>query len=156
MAEQADAHDSKSCTFGYVGSIPTFGKKKPLIFLRGFLIPSLVCRVWGEVLAADKVCVVLAAPDFAFRCLARMPAEMGKDFSARQMGIGSPKRFVEVARGGFEIASLLGIKNVDTSVEFDNVHDRFLSVKVQTNAVPARGEKHQENNIVGIGQWIRS
>ncbi len=81
---------------------------------------------------------------------------MGKDFSARQMGIGSPKRFVEVARGGFEIASLLGIKNVDTSVEFDNVHDRFLSVKVQTNAVPARGEKHQENNIVGIGQWIRS
>ncbi len=28
MAEQADAHDSKSCTFGYVGSIPTFGKKK--------------------------------------------------------------------------------------------------------------------------------
>ena len=25
VAEQADAHDSKSCTFGYVGSIPTFG-----------------------------------------------------------------------------------------------------------------------------------
>ena len=25
VAEQADAHDSKSCTYGYVGSIPTFG-----------------------------------------------------------------------------------------------------------------------------------
>jgi hypothetical protein len=25
VAELADAHDSKSCTFGYVGSIPTFG-----------------------------------------------------------------------------------------------------------------------------------
>jgi hypothetical protein len=30
VAEQADAHDSKSCTLGYVGSIPTFGKEKPL------------------------------------------------------------------------------------------------------------------------------
>ena len=28
VAEQADAHDSKSCTFGYVGSIPTFGINK--------------------------------------------------------------------------------------------------------------------------------
>ena len=25
VAEQADAHDSKSCSFGIVGSIPTFG-----------------------------------------------------------------------------------------------------------------------------------
>jgi hypothetical protein len=25
VAEQADAHDSKSCSFGSVGSIPTFG-----------------------------------------------------------------------------------------------------------------------------------
>ena len=25
MAEQADAHDSNSCSFGSVGSIPTFG-----------------------------------------------------------------------------------------------------------------------------------
>ena len=40
VAEQADAHDSKSCTFGYVGSIPTFGKKEPLT-LRGFLFPDL-------------------------------------------------------------------------------------------------------------------
>lgn len=27
VAEQADAHDSKSCSFGSVGSIPTFGIK---------------------------------------------------------------------------------------------------------------------------------
>ena len=66
MAEQADAHDSKSCTLGYVGSIPTFGNKKPL---------SLSERLF-----------------IAF--------------------IGLP------------------------SGEFDNVHDRFLSVKVQTNTMP--------------------
>jgi len=30
MAELVDAHDSKSCSFGSVGSIPTFGTKMPL------------------------------------------------------------------------------------------------------------------------------
>ena len=28
VAELVDAHDSKSCSFGSVGSIPTFGTKK--------------------------------------------------------------------------------------------------------------------------------
>jgi hypothetical protein len=100
--------------------------------------------------------VVLAASNFAFRRLARLPGEMGKDFSACQMGTGRSKRFAEVARGGFQIASLLGIKYVNTFVEFDDNHDRFLSVKVQSNAVPAWGEKHQENNTVGVSLWIRS
>ena len=30
VAELADAHDSKSCSLGNVGSIPTFGTKKRL------------------------------------------------------------------------------------------------------------------------------
>lgn len=81
---------------------------------------------------------------------------MGKDLSACQVGIGRSKRFAKVTRGGFQIASLLGIKYVNTLVEFDDNHDRFLSVKVQTNAVSAWGEKHQENNTVGVGLWIRS
>ena len=72
------------------------------------------------------------------------------------MCIRRSKCFVDVTRGRFEIASLLRIKNVDTSLEFDNIHDRILSVKVQTNAVSAWGEKRQENNTVGIGLWIRS
>ncbi len=29
VAEQADAHDSKSCSLGSVGSIPTFGTQRP-------------------------------------------------------------------------------------------------------------------------------
>ena len=29
VAELADAHDSKSCSLGIVGSIPTFGTKAP-------------------------------------------------------------------------------------------------------------------------------
>jgi len=37
VAEQADAHDSKSCTLGYVGSIPTFGKKRTPWSLRSSL-----------------------------------------------------------------------------------------------------------------------
>jgi hypothetical protein len=28
VAEQADAHDSKSCSLGSVGSIPTFGMQR--------------------------------------------------------------------------------------------------------------------------------
>ena len=31
VAEQADAHDSKSCSFGSVGSIPTFGIDRSII-----------------------------------------------------------------------------------------------------------------------------
>jgi hypothetical protein len=72
------------------------------------------------------------------------------------MCIRRSKCFVDVTRGRFEIASLLRIKNVDTSLEFDNIHDRILSVKVQTNAVSAWSEKRQENNTVGVGLWIRS
>ena len=63
VAEQADAHDSKSCTLGYVGSIPTFGIKRASQKMRGSF-SSLVCLVAGCFLAADKVGVVLAAPNF--------------------------------------------------------------------------------------------
>ncbi len=72
------------------------------------------------------------------------------------MGIGGPESFVKITRGRFEIASLLGIENVDTSVEINDIHDRILSVKVQTNAVPAWSHKRQVNSTVGVGQWIRS
>ena len=41
MAEQADAHDSKSCTLGYVGSIPTFGKKKVPQKTEGLFVPFI-------------------------------------------------------------------------------------------------------------------
>ena len=63
---------------------------------------------------------------------------------------------MEIARRRFEKASLLGIINMDTSVEFDDIHDRILSVKVQTNAVQAWSHKRQVNSTVGVGQWIRS
>ena len=72
------------------------------------------------------------------------------------MGIRGSKRFAEITCRGFEIASLLEIENVDTSVDFDDIHDRILSVKVQTNAMPTWSEKRQLNSTVGIGQWIRS
>ena len=67
------------------------------------------------------------------------------------MGIGRSERFAEIARGGFDITSFLGVKNVDTSVEVDDNHDRFLSVKVQTNTMPAWCVKRQVNSTVGSG-----
>ena len=41
VAEQADAHDSNSCSFGSVGSIPTFGTNRS--FGSGFLLRAGTC-----------------------------------------------------------------------------------------------------------------
>jgi len=60
------------------------------------------------------------------------------------MGEGGPERLAEVARGRLAKTSFFGIKNVSTSVQFDDIHDRILSVKVQTNTVQAWGDNHQE------------
>lgn len=102
-------------------------------------------------LAADKVRVVLATVHFAGGCLARLPGDLSEYLSSRQRGIGGPESFVKISRGRFEIASLLGIENVDTSVEINDIHDRILSVKVQTNAMPTWCETRQVNSTVGVG-----
>lgn len=44
VAEQADAHDSKSCSFGSVGSIPTFGTKQSQ-FLQS-IITWAIQKLW--------------------------------------------------------------------------------------------------------------
>lgn len=49
VAELVDAHDSKSCSFGSVGSIPTFGTQaSQQILLRGFLF----CFSWKHLMKA--------------------------------------------------------------------------------------------------------
>ena len=50
VAELVDAHDSKSCPFGGVGSIPTFGTLNPLYATDIQRIISL----WGQ--NGDKSC----------------------------------------------------------------------------------------------------
>jgi len=65
------------------------------------------------------------------------------------MDIGSPKRFAEIARGGFEITSCLRSKNMNTSVEIDDNNDRTLSVKILINVMPAWGVNYQVNSKVG-------
>ena len=63
VAELADAHDSKSCTFGCVGSTPTFGtmeKSKILIILgptssgKSALVVEIAKKFSGEVISADS------------------------------------------------------------------------------------------------------
>src|SRR5512140_3569242 len=45
VAEQADAHDSKSCSFGIVGSIPTFGIIQHLPFADCGQAPACILLV---------------------------------------------------------------------------------------------------------------
>ena len=40
MAEQADAHDSNSCSFGSVGSIPTFGTFEKFAWIISWALPA--------------------------------------------------------------------------------------------------------------------
>jgi len=56
-------------------------------------------------LAADKVCVVLAAPNLALGCLAGLPLDLSEDLGSGEMGIGRPKRLAEITRGRFAIAN---------------------------------------------------
>ncbi len=45
VAELADAHDSKSCSFGNVGSIPTFGTLSDRGFYQIKKLPLLICFI---------------------------------------------------------------------------------------------------------------
>ncbi len=48
MAELVDAHDSKSCVFGHVGSIPTLGTEKG--FFGSLFFMGYICKVLRKVL----------------------------------------------------------------------------------------------------------
>ena len=54
MAELADAHDSKSCTYGYEGSIPSFGIKKSSLIYEDFVFLTCLEVRHGDTLAAFR------------------------------------------------------------------------------------------------------
>ena len=90
MAEQADARDSKSRTLGYVGSIPTFGTKKPLQ-QKGLLLFTLSPRLSGDIVFA------LTLPDPAVIDLADLPSCRAEHFST---GLGHACRSESFANVG--------------------------------------------------------
>ena len=50
VAEQADAHDSNSCSFGSVGSIPTFGTFLKFAWIISRALPlsgRAIFVIWG-------------------------------------------------------------------------------------------------------------
>ena len=56
VAEQADAHDSNSCSFGSVGSIPTFGTYLKFAWIISWALPQsgrVLFVTLGEILGSE-------------------------------------------------------------------------------------------------------